>query len=911
MSERTLNETIEDIAGQVMMADPADGASMARLDTEFEQLEQLLTGAAEDVTDGITECRFRLAAIISGQSKNPSKDMEFISGLATRLQEGESGKDADYAKSDGSSGVLVLPDLVDESLLKEFLSGQELVLEEIEQDILDLEKGVDTAAAALKGKIHTMKGEAGVLGLADLERACHDLEDRLVDAAPSPALVDLLLKAKDWISEAVRAYTEMRVPPPAPEFETLDSEPQEKAVEEEKAETESETAKPKAKKKKKPSNDKKSSKVKKADTQPAAKGASTAGPVPAKRDAETIALTGEFLQEAYEGVGQADEILLAAESDTADAEMVNGLFRVFHTIKGVAGFLELTEITSLAHDAETMLDKVRDGDLFLRGGVLDLTFDATHMMNEMLDRLKVGLETGFTAEPVDGLDALLERLRATTRGEPVAEEPVPDVDLDAKLGQVLTQTADIPQEKIVEALRKQDETGRRLGEELIAERVAEPKKVAQALRAQNRAQDLATGRIQEKIKIDVDRVDSLVEVIGELVIVESMVVHSPEIVAMPSPEVRKHLKQLGNITRDLQDIGMRMRMVPLRGVFQKMSRMVRDLSRKSSKRIRLTVSGEDAEMDRGMVERIADPLVHMIRNAVDHGIETPEEREKAGKPIEGHFRLSAYHQGGAIVIEVADDGRGLDREAILKKAMDKGIVKEGAKLSDTEINNLIFAPGFSTAQQVTEISGRGVGMDVVKRNIDAMRGRVSISSEPGVGTTFQISLPLTLAIIDGTLVRCGQERYIIPTLSIAESVHPTESMLHTMAGNAELMNMRGEILPMMRLSRIFKISEAETDPTRALVVVLETEHRRIGLLVDEVVSQQQVVIKSLGSGLADIKHVAGASILSDGRVGLILNVDEIGNLLDEDAFRQARETVIAADEAESKEQEDVLTLASM
>jgi two-component system chemotaxis sensor kinase CheA len=354
-----------------------------------------------------------------------------------------------------------------------------------------------------------------------------------------------------------------------------------------------------------------------------------------------------------------------------------------------------------------------------------------------------------------------------------------------------------------------------------------------------------------------------------------MVVNAPEIAKTASARVRNFLSQLAKVTRDLQDVGMRMRMLPVAAVFQKMARMSRDLARKNGKQMRLILSGESTEMDRSMVEQIADPLVHMIRNAVDHGLEPPEERRKAGKPEEGTLRLSAYHEGGSIVIELADDGRGLDREAILNKARSQGLVGPNDVLSESEIHMLIFAPGFSTAKQVTEVSGRGVGMDVVKRNLDAMRGRITISTTPGHGTTFKMLLPLTLAIIDGMLVACGNDRYIIPTLSIVESIQPTPGMLVTFADQHEMINVRGEILPLLRLARLFGSENAKTDPTKALVVIIEGVGKRLGLMVDEVVTQQQVVIKSLGHGLGRTRYISGAAILADGRVGLIVNVEEI------------------------------------
>ncbi|MCM2332517.1 MAG: chemotaxis protein CheA, partial [Anaeromyxobacteraceae bacterium] len=385
-------------------------------------------------------------------------------------------------------------------------------------------------------------------------------------------------------------------------------------------------------------------------------------------------------------------------------------------------------------------------------------------------------------------------------------------------------------------------------------------------------------QLRETVKVDLERVDSMVEMIGELIIVESMVVHAPEIAQLTSLKVRNYLNQLTKISRDLQNVAMRMRMVPVRGAFQKMARLVRDLSRKSGKDIVLEQSGEDTEMDRSMVERIEDPLVHLVRNSIDHGTETAQERKAAGKPARAVIRLSAYHEGGSIVVELSDDGRGLQKEKILAKAREKGLVEEGRDLSEQEIYNLIFLPGFSTAARVTEISGRGVGMDVVKRNIEGMRGRVSVSSRPGQGTTFKMVLPLTLAIIEGMLIACGKEKYIIPSLSIVESLRPTEDMISLAAGRGEIINVRGEILPLLRLHRLLQMEGAERSPTEGHVVVLEGLGRKVGIVVDDVLTQQQVVIKPLGQGIGDTDFLSGAAILSDGRVGLILNVDRLSSL---------------------------------
>jgi two-component system chemotaxis sensor kinase CheA len=582
-----------------------------------------------------------------------------------------------------------------------------------------------------------------------------------------------------------------------------------------------------------------------------------------QRDADTIALLGEFLSESEEGLSRADQILMSIEDTEASADSINGLFRVFHTIKGVAGFLELFDIQSLAHTTESLLNGCREGLYPLIGARLDLVFDATAMMRKILAELAVAVEASREFATAEDIPSLVARLQAAL--EPSFEGGARKAEKREEMESV-------------------QEDVRLPGPSPPAEEVREESSQSMAIAAEaaapvtNRASGGEGGgdpKLRATIKVDLERVDRLVEMIGELVVVEAMVVGAPEIAHSASARVRNCLSQLEKVTHDLQDVGMRMRMLPVSGVFQKMARMARDVGRKAGKQVRVVLSGEQTEMDRSMVEQISDPLVHMIRNSIDHGIEPPELRRKVGKPEEGKVRLSASHEGGHVVIEIADDGRGLNREAILKKALAQGLITATDTLPEDEINALIFAPGFSTAEKVTDISGRGVGMDVVRRNIDAMRGRITIKSVPGQGTTFKITLPLTLAIIDGMLVACGKERYIIPTLSIIESIQPEASMLVTQAESNEMLNMRGNILPLLRMDRLLGAKDAIQDPSKGLVVIIEGSGRRVGLLVDEVIAQQQVVIKSMGEGVGDIPFVSGAAILSDGRVGLIVNVEGI------------------------------------
>jgi two-component system, chemotaxis family, sensor kinase CheA len=373
------------------------------------------------------------------------------------------------------------------------------------------------------------------------------------------------------------------------------------------------------------------------------------------------------------------------------------------------------------------------------------------------------------------------------------------------------------------------------------------------------------------IKVDTQKLDFLVDMVGEMVIAQSLVKHDPDLATIGKPKLTRNLAQLARITGEVQRTAMAMRMVPIRQLFQKMSRLVRDLSRKTGKQVELDLIGEETELDRNIVEELADPLMHMVRNSIDHGLETSADRVAAGKNPAGRLTLKAGHQAGYIMLQICDDGRGLDPEKILRKAREKGMIEEGAKLTETEIFNLIFAPGFSTAEQITSVSGRGVGMDVVRKQLQKLRGKIEISSVKGKGTTILLKLPLTLAIIDGLLVRSGGETFIVPIFAVREMLRPTAEMLSTVENRDEMILVRGSLLPVVRLHRRFNLTAKSEDLCESLAIVTEAEGKRFCLVVDELIGKQEVVIKSLGGSMRNIRGIAGGAILGDGRVGLILD----------------------------------------
>ncbi|WP_169704175.1 chemotaxis protein CheA [Candidatus Kuenenia stuttgartensis] len=385
----------------------------------------------------------------------------------------------------------------------------------------------------------------------------------------------------------------------------------------------------------------------------------------------------------------------------------------------------------------------------------------------------------------------------------------------------------------------------------------------------------ATAPVSETVKVDIQKIDSLVNLVGELVIANALI---KDLLENTNSTSNKNISHLGKIVKDIQDQVMSIRMVPIKSTFQKMSRLVRDVSKKAGKKVKLEVSGEETELDKSVIESIGDPLVHILRNSVDHGIEPEEERIAAGKPALGHVYLDAFHKGGNIFIEIRDDGRGLRKDKLLKKAIEKGIMSENATLTEQQIFGLIFAAGFSTAEKITDISGRGVGMDVVKKNIERLRGKVEISSEEGKGTKISIKLPLTMAIIDGMIVQVGNQKYIVPMLSIEESIRPKKDDISTIQQRGEVINVRGNILPMVRLHQWYNVEPKKYAPWEAIILIVESEGQRCGILVDDLIGQQQIVIKRLGEQFRNVKGVSGSAILGDGRVGLILDVGGIMNL---------------------------------
>jgi len=581
-------------------------------------------------------------------------------------------------------------------------------------------------------------------------------------------------------------------------------------------------------------------------------------------------LLAEFISEANDLIGIAEEALLSLEIDPEDVDAVDKVFRAFHTVKGTAAFLDLTLITELGHHAESLLSRVRDREIRYSGGYADLALRALDMIKDLIVSVQLALKGDQLTKPAS-YDELLELL-ADPEDAGITDE-IDEVP-EPRIGDILIAQGKADRAKIEKVLANYPRE--QAGLALLKSKSASITEVGQALRTQQRMKGSAQV-IESSIRVSTQRLDRLIDMVGEMVIAHSMVAQDSLVLNNKNHQLQKKVNHTSKIVRELQDLSMSMRMVPLKATFNKMARLVRDVSRKVGKKVRYVTDGEDTEIDRNLVDVINDPLVHMVRNAVDHGIEPSEVREKIGKPKYGVIELSACHSAGNVVVEIKDDGWGLDRDVILAKAEELGLldgssIDTAKNLSDKEVYNLIFEPGFSTNKTVTKVSGRGVGMDVVRRNLESLRGQVEIKSETGKGSVFKMSIPLTLAIIDGMVVRVGSETYVIPTVSIVSSLKPTPEDVSTVLNRGQMLSLQGSLIPLLQLAQMYNVKGRTNDHDKSLVVVVEDDDCRTGLIVDALVGRQQVVIKSLGETMRNIPGISGGAIMSNGRVELILDV---------------------------------------
>jgi two-component system chemotaxis sensor kinase CheA len=584
---------------------------------------------------------------------------------------------------------------------------------------------------------------------------------------------------------------------------------------------------------------------------------------------ENRELLGEFLGEAMDHLQQIETALLALDQEPENPEALNSIFRSFHTIKGNAGFLGLVPMQTLAHEVESLLDLARNHQLRLNAAIITEILRSRDALSALTQQVAQAVERGKLPDQIIPVSHLISGVRSlAVAASPVRAEPTnPAVVSEAKApAPTMAFTLPPPAEA----------TGPAAAAPVAPkpEKSEPPTSATSALSHANAIEAAATAKSaggNQTVRVNTEKLDSLMDVVGELVIVQSQLLETARLIGGTHAALQRNVAQLARITKELQHTAMSLRMIPIKSTFQKMERLSRDLAREFGKKVVFATSGEDTELDRTVVEQIGDPLVHMVRNALDHGLEAAADRVANGKPETGSLHLNAFHQGSNIVIELRDDGRGINPEKILAKARRQNLVAENTVLSREEIYALLFQPGFSTAEKVTAVSGRGVGMDVVKRNIDKLRGVIEISSEVGRGSTFRIKLPLTMAIIDGLVVRVGEDRFILPSTSVQMALRPVRECISTIHGSGEVIDIRGRLMPLHRLHRRFGIPADATEPWEGIVVIVEHSGKVSALLVDEMVSKQEVVIKNLGAFMQNLPGVAGGAILGDGSIALILD----------------------------------------
>ncbi len=562
-------------------------------------------------------------------------------------------------------------------------------------------------------------------------------------------------------------------------------------------------------------------------------------------------LLNEFIIENMEWAAMAESAILEWEQNPNNQELLNTIFRGFHTIKGTSAFLNLDCVKDLAHQVESMLAKVRDGSDVFTTGYANLALKSLDMIKTILERMKSS-GPGKQIELPWGHDELLESLKNFISDAKEIKAGAKEVEVD------VISSESVEAQVSMNKTEKQDV-------EVSSEKTVSSLKVSESV-------------AESTVRVKIDRLDKLLDTVGEMVIAQTMVGQDELVVSGKYHELNKKISQAGKLVRELHDLSMFLRMVPLKGTFQKMVRLARDLAQKNGKSVTCVTEGDDIEIDRNMVDMVADPLIHLIRNAVDHGIETPEERRRVGKSENGHIQLTAAHAEGSIMLTIWDDGRGMSRQNIVNKAIERGLIESADRMTDQEVWQMIFLPGFSTAEKVTEISGRGVGMDVVRQAVEDLRGRIEVRTSEGQGCTFIMRMPLTMAITDGMIVKVGSQRYILPTANIQKAVRPLPSDIHTVNQRAEMLSFRDEFVPVVRLHRLFDIPDALTEMTAGLLVVIGEGQQRCALFVDDLLSQTQVVTKLLGKGFNEVPGVAGGAIMGDGTVGLILDASGIVNI---------------------------------
>ena len=918
--KNSLSNRLKVITELLIFSDITDLQALCSIHSEFQKIQQ----EASEAKDGILAEVARIAAetvqkIVLDETKTPEADLALVSKVVSSLQQIASGVDIeqvifppelklpDFRAVAGNKKSVAAKDIHakkkhdltdtqrfslkkrssesiaaaiagDPALVADFISEAHEHLDSCNGHLLEIEKvpdNIDSLNAVFRA-FHTIKGVASFLNLSDIRRLAHQAEN-LLDKARSGALrlegrgIDLIFESVDTMKTMIEdlsnalttgdpVATELEIdrliadlaaevnPSASAPAAPAPAEPEPVAISQEPEPVRLEQPIP--------------------DTKPSAPAPVTDFSAPASPSSLPLEIISSelprFLEEFNDHIQQAEQSLMVLDKNKEDDESVRELFRYFHTIKGSSGFLELTPIEKLAHKLESLLDKVRSGNIKFSSAILDVIFEAIDAFKKQAAKIADSLQDVSTLQFQD-FSQLIEKIDQAGSLAPVNADEMKTAAVllnpDIKPQKIpLAAPTSVPAPTAASA-NKED-----IIQELVSNAMAVPASLKKA-------------HVKETVKVDSERLDKLVDTIGELVIAETMVIQSEELKKIATPALIQILGQLDKITRELQAMGTSLRMVPVSPTFQKMARLARDLSKKINKDLDFVMVGEDTELDKTVVDAIGDPLVHMVRNAIDHGLEkTVEDRLKAGKSPKGRVELRAFHKGGSIYIEVQDDGRGINKDVVLQKATEKGLVTPGQELTEKEIYALLMAPGFSTAEAVTEVSGRGVGMDVVKKNIEALRGQIDIQSTQGKGSIFSIKLPLTLAIIDGMVISVAADKYIIPTLSIVMSVRVTKSEIRTIQHRGEFIKLQEELIPVFHLERVFSPESCRPTPEECLIVIIEDDGRKTGIIIDELLGQQQIVIKSLGDYLKEMPGIAGGAIMPDGTVGLILDVGSLVKL---------------------------------
>ncbi|ARR01691.1 chemotaxis sensory histidine kinase [Campylobacter vicugnae] len=622
----------------------------------------------------------------------------------------------------------------------------------------------------------------------------------------------------------------------------------------------------------------------------------------------------DFLVEAFELIEQIDHDLVELESNPEDLELLNRIFRVAHTVKGSSSFLNFDVLTKLTHHMEDVLNKARHGELKITPDIMDVVLESVDMMKALLRSIR---ERGNDTDAGVSISDICHRLTAINEGrDPNADENrqaqpqeetqskpqedsqlEPESTMDQEPEVDVNSLSDAEVEAEIERLlkvRKAEDQARKDKQKQNSQESAATQEPAPKVQAPKTSKEQTTpahsnaSAVEQTIRVEVKRLDNLMNLIGELVLGKNRLLKIYDDVEERYEgekfleELNQVVSQLSLVTTDIQLAVMKTRMLPIAKVFNKFPRMVRDLSRELGKQIDLEISGEETELDKSIVEEIGDPLVHIIRNSCDHGVEDPKDRLAAGKPEKGIIQLKAYNEGNHIVVEIVDDGKGIDALAVKMKALERGIIteREVDSMSDKEAFSLIFKPGFSMAKQVTNVSGRGVGMDVVKTNIEKLNGIIDIDSEVGKGTIIKLKIPLTLAIIQSLLVGSQEEFYAIPLASVKETVRVPVDNIYTIEGK-NVLRLRDEVLSLVRLSDLFGVKQVFESGDQTYVVVINVADSKLGIIVDNLIGQEEIVIKSLGNYLQNIRGIAGGTIRGDGKVTLIVDVGMIMDMAKE------------------------------